>query len=149
MRDSELWIVIDGTHYDVIRTREIGYGDLHQVDVLPRGVGVGGRDEYIVSRSRKNAGKAARTRWKDMAENDPSEFKSMVGEASLVAWALGQPAGPGGAKVRSLKEWLDLYLDHPEEEWATYDGKQRDIKEVSPALRKHLGFTPKVAYRSN
>ena len=70
------------------------------------------------------AGAAAKERWRDMAENDPKEFACMVGEQTLVAWALGQNAGPGSVQVASLEEWLDLMADHPEEEWNSWDGTE-------------------------
>ena len=106
-------------------------------------------EEFLVFPDAKTAGKAARARWADMAENDPREFTCMVGESTLVAWGLGQAAGPGSAKVRSLSEWLDLHLDCPEEEFASYDGEEREVEHASNALVKELGFTPTVAYRTN
>src|SRR6185369_7834653 len=77
--------------------------------------------EFIVAESSEEAGKSARERWADMAENDPKEFTCMVGEETLVQWGLGRSAGPGSTSVCSLEEWLDLWLDTPEEEFASYD----------------------------
>jgi hypothetical protein len=84
-----------------------------------------------------------------MAENDPREFTCMVGETTLVKWGLGQMAGPGTTQVRSLEEWLDLWLTIPEEQWASYDGNELDVEYVSPALEAELSITPTVAYRHN
>ena len=72
----------------------------------------------------------------------------MIGESTLVAWALGQYAGPGSTQVCSLEEWLELWLDTPEEHFAGYDSTQRDVERVG-TLRDELGFTPTVAYRHN
>lgn len=110
---------------------------------------------YAVFKDSKEAGKAARARWEDMAKNDPKEFACMVGEKTLVAWGLGQSASPGSRQVSSLKEWLDLWLDTPEEEFAHYDGEENDVK-ISAALADEMGikrkkrdkWVPAVAYRS-
>jgi len=83
-----------------------------------------------------------------MAENDPSEFTCIVGEQTLVAWALGQPASPGNVSCSSLTEWLDLVATVPEEEWAGYDHQERTVDRVGK-LASELGYTPTVAYRSN
>lgn len=84
-----------------------------------------------------------------MVKNDPREFEALVGAETLVKWAMGESAGPGSAKVKSLKAWLDLHLNTPEEEWGTYDGNELDVTACSSTLRKAIGFTPKVAYRHN
>jgi hypothetical protein len=82
--------------------------------------------EWYLFYSREEAGEAAREYWKYMAQNDPQEFTCMVGEDTLVKWALGQYAGPGYTQVRSLDEWLDLWLDIPEEHFAAYDSAEVD-----------------------
>lgn len=134
-------IVIDGETLEVSSTRQIGYGDLWELETDD--------GDYIVSENSETAGQAARERWQEMAENDPAEFTCIVGEQTLIAWGLGQSAGPGTTKVSSLSEWLDLWLNTPEEEFASYDGSERDVEEVGTDLVDELGFTPSVAYRSN
>lgn len=134
-------IIIDGETYEVNSTRVIGYGDLVELDTDD--------GDFIVSESDETAGAAARERWAEMAENDPEEFRCIVGDESLVRWALGQSAGPGSVHVDSLSDWLDLTATVPEEEWASYDGTERDVEEVGSELLEDLGFTPTVAYRSN
>lgn len=94
---------------------------------------------FHVFEERQAAGKAARDYWRWMADNDQSEFACLVGEATLVAWALGKSAGPGGTKVSSLGEWLDLWLSTPAEHWASYDGEEREGL-VSVQLAEDLGF---------
>lgn len=138
-------IVIDGETHSLETTQALGYsdGDLWQLSSGGRGA------EYIVAIDADDAGKAARERWESMASDDPSEFTAMVGETTLVAWALGQSAGPGSTQVSSLSEWLDLWLDTPEEEWAGYDGVECEVTETGSSIRDEIGFSPSVAYRSN
>lgn len=105
--------------------------------------------EYYLAESTESAGEAARKHWEDMAENDPKEFACMVGEETLVKWGMKQWAGPGSTQVKSMDEWLDLWIDTPEEEFASYDGEEREASEADDELIKELGFTPTVAYRHN
>lgn len=86
-----------------------------------------GTRDYLFAPDWESAGRLVRSRWQEMAENDPGEFTACVGADTLVAWALGQSAGPGSAKVRSLEEWLDLAAEHPDEELASYDGNSIEI----------------------
>ena len=72
----------------------------------------------------------------------------MVGEKTLVAWGLRQYAGPGSTQVKSLEEWLDLWLDTPEEHFASCDSEEREVSRCGK-LREELGFIPTVAYRHN
>ena len=134
-------IRIDGELYHVTDTRKVGYGDLHEITTEEG-------EDFILSEDAETAGEACKERWQEMAENDPGEFAMMVGEETLVAWALNRYAGPGSTKVRNLSEWLDLVADHPEEEWAGYDGQERTVERVGK-LTSDLGFQPTVAYRCN
>lgn len=100
--------------------------------------------EWIIFASREAAGRAARAYWADLAVNDPLDFRALTGDDVLAAWALGVPAGPGSALVKSLGEWLDLWLDAPEDEFARYDGIER------AGVLEHAGQkTPCVLYRSD
>jgi hypothetical protein len=105
--------------------------------------------EFYLAPDSESAGKAARARWAEMAADDPTEFRHMVGDETLVKWALGQSAGPGNTAVRSLTEWLDLWISTPEEEWAGYDGSEAEVDRVSADVTARIGFTPTVAYRYN
>jgi len=136
-------IVIDG---EVIDGAEIGYEIAAGVHSI-----IFGDDprEYIVAESSEVAGQASRERWAEMAEHDAAEFRAMVGDEALIAWALGQYGGPGSTQVKSLDAWLDLHLDVPEEEFAGYDGEHCDVDRVGSELADELGFVPTVAYRSN
>lgn len=131
-------IQIDGEFHGIDNIQEIGEGiaELTMGDV-----------EYVVALDSETAGQAARDRWEEMARFDPAEFTAMVGEQTLCAWALGQAAGPGYSKVHSLNEWLDLWLDTPEEEWGRYEGTEVEVERVGSELAEELGFVPTVAYR--
>ena len=105
--------------------------------------------DYIVFPDADDAGAAARLYWENMAENDPSEFACMVGNSTLVAWGMRQFAGPGTTQVRSLEEWLDLWLSTPEEQWAGYDSAECEVGDVTQGAEDEIGFKPGVAYRTN
>ena len=105
--------------------------------------------DYIVFESQEAAGKAARAYWADMASNSPTEFAEMVGKDTLVAWAMGQSAGPGSTQVSSLEEWLDLYLNVPEEHFAGYNGEECDVGALTGDTEDDIGFDPAVAYRTS
>jgi hypothetical protein len=108
-------------------------------NVCDNAVDVDQRRTYTVFKDHEAAGEAARDYWKDMAENDSKEFVCIVGEETLVQWGLGQPAGPGSSSVCSLSEWLDLWLDTPEEHFAGYDGLEIDCT-ISAALAEDMGI---------
>lgn len=121
--------------------------DIHDYGYLPIVVLDDGQEWYIAEDS-DHAGREARQYWEDMADNDPEELRCIIGDDTLVKWALGEWAGPGSTKVKSLSDWLDLWLDTPEENFAGYDGTEVDVERVGK-LAEELGFTPTVAYRHN
>jgi hypothetical protein len=101
-------------------------------------------EEYYLFRDREEAGEAAREYWEDLALNDPREFTCLVGEETLIQWGLGIYAGPGSTHVKSLEEWLNLWLNAPEEHFASYDGQEREFKCKHPDWEDFS-----VAYRHN
>lgn len=103
-----------------------------------------GNQEYYLFKYTTDAGQAARDYWEDMAENDPREFRCVVGDECLVHWAMNQPFTPGNISVSNLEEWLDLWLDHPEEYWASYDSQEREFKSRHPEFDEYI-----VCYRRN
>lgn len=138
-------IVIDGEPYILESNRHLGFdADLWELEPSS-----GYSPSFIVAIDAEVAGKGARERWAEMASSDPSEFACMVGEATLVQWGMGHSAGPGSTQVTSLSDWLDLWLDTPEEEWAGYDGAECEVTETGADLIDAIGFLPTVAYRSN
>lgn len=109
-----------------------------------------GNRMWYVFQDREAAGQAAREHWEDMAFHERDEFVLMVGADNLVSWCLGEYAGPGQEKVKSLDEWFDVVADHPEEEFASYDGEER-YGTISKSLMEEIGFDSKdvVFYRHN
>jgi hypothetical protein len=120
-------IRIDGEFFDV----STSYSDTTVCD---------GSMEWHLFASTEDAGKAAREYWEDMAERDPTEFRTMVGDETLIAWALGRYAGPGHTRVASLTEWLDLWLDTPEEHFASYDGTEASVEAPTADERERMNF---------
>jgi len=109
-------VTINGESYEVSGASSLGFGSGVVLDTD------GG--EWVIFQDAEEAGKAAAGYWRDLADNDPKEFTALVGEDTLVSWALGQSAGPGSVAVNSLEEWLELVADHPEEEWGSWDGQE-------------------------
>ena len=124
-----MYITIDGEKLEVSKVYHTGYLPMLETD--------GG--EFYIAESSEEAGAAAREYWKDLAENDPEEFACIVGSETLIAWGLGRSDGPGAIGVRSLDEWLNLWLDTPAEQWASYDGQEiEDVRGPSYALLEEL-----------
>lgn len=105
--------------------------------------------EFYLALDSESAGELAADYWRDMARDDATEFRHLVGDDALVSWALGEYAGPGSTQVRSLDEWLELWVNTPEEQWASYDGVECEVERVSEDIISEIGFTPTVAYRAN
>jgi hypothetical protein len=134
-------IKIDGTEaVEIASINDYGYTNVELEDGT----------EWYLFEDIKAAGKAAREYWKDLAENDPTEFTRLVGEKTLVNWGLGRYAGPGSTKVKSLDEWLDLWLDRPEEHFAGYDGVEYEYEIEIEEGENAPDFEMKgVCYRNN
>jgi len=111
--------------------------------------------EYYLAENSEVAGEAARKYWEDIINDSPAQFAAIVGEKVLIAWALGQSAGPGSEATNSLNDWLDLTASYPAEHWAGYDGAECEAEAVDEPdpdnrdLVSELGFPPTVAYRHN
>ena len=74
--------------------------------------------ELSVFKEEEDAGQIARvTTGKNSLEMTRSTLVEVLGADTLIAWALGEEAGPGTSKVKSLNEWLDLYLESPDEHY--------------------------------
>lgn len=136
-------IVIDNEVCEVARVHYYGYLPILEL--------TDGR-EYYISETHEDAGEVARDYWEELAATDPEEFACLVGEKTLVRWALNQLAGPGSTQVRNLNEWLDLWLDTPEEQWASYDGIEIEGVKFNRHLADEIGYEsgPSVVlYRCN
>jgi hypothetical protein len=114
-------IKIDGEIYEVKK--------VHTYSSLPM-LELEDGSEYYVAESSETAGEKAREYWEDLAQDDPKEFACLVGEKTLIAWGLGQSAGPGSTHTRGLNDWLDLWLNTPEEHFASYDSQERECEAV-------------------
>ena len=132
-------IKIDGEFYEVDNV--LDYGHLPMIEV--------GDMEFYLAEDSEVAGKVARTYWEGMANDDPAELTAILGSECLVAWGLGESYAPGSIGVDSLQDWLDLWLDTPEEQWASYDSMELDVDVCGRQLSEELGFVPTVAYRHN
>jgi len=138
--EQGVYITIDGERLEVLEVHDYSYLSIVETD---------DGCEYYVARDSEHAGEQAAQYWRDMAENDKAEFRCIVGDDSLIAWALGDWGGPGGTKTTSLEEWFDLTAEYPEEQWASWDGRERSVDESSQELQDELDFEPTVAYRYN
>ncbi len=116
-------IKIDGEIYEVRKVHS-NHGYLPMVVLEDN-------SEYYLAESTEAAGEKAREYWEDLAQDDPTEFACLVGEKTLVQWGMGHHAGPGSTQVKSLQEWLDLWLKTPEEQFASYDSAERECKLVT------------------
>ncbi len=132
-------IEINGECLTVENVRDFGWSMIELED---------GTDWYIFQDS-EDAGEEARKYWEDLARDDPKEFTCIVGEENLINWGLGISSGPGSTAVKSLEDWLDLWLDTPEEQWASYDGCEVDCR-ISKNLQRELLLENRcVCYRHN
>ena len=141
-KENDMFLVIDGERFEVVGVDAGSYLPMVELD--------DGREFYL-ARDSEEAGKAAREYWEDLARDDPEEFAELVGTETLVAWALAQWGGPGSTKVTSLENWLNLWLDTPEEGWARYDGIEVEVDELGEKLADELGWEKDgcVGYRWN
>ena len=100
--------------------------------------------ELFLFKNEEDAGQCARDYWEDYIDGETSEeIVAILGADTLIAWALGREAGPGSSKVKNLNEWLDLYLDAPEEH---FDSGPYQIELVAENIEEIIGFKPTVAY---
>lgn len=141
-KSDEPYITIQGYESAEITGKyDIGFGDGVQLET--------DEGDFIVFQNQREAGKAAREYWVELMESDPEEFRTLVGDENLISWALGRPSGPGAQKTNTLEEWFDLWLNNPEEQWAGYDGEEREVEALTSEAKADIGFVPRVAYRTN
>ena len=86
-------------------------------------------EDIVLFKSREDAGQYVRDYWEDYIDSESSD-------------EVGRLAGPGSVKVRSLQEWLDLYLDVPEEHFE----EEYSVEAIGENLVEILGFKPVVAF---
>lgn len=133
-------LTFDGETSEVEEVRDSGWGEGFEVELSEH------PGEWIVFADAEAAGEAAREYWQEMADHDPTELRAIVGDEALIEWALGNWYAVGSTAVSSLTEWLDLWLDVPEEEFARYDGNEWE----GNLLNVETGETCEVVlYRTN
>ena len=99
--------------------------------------------EIYVFKNEEDAGQCARDYWEDYIDSySNEEIVAILGAETLISWALGRAAGPGTSKVKSLKEWLDLYIDAPEEHFE----EEYEVEAIGQNLVETFGFKPAVAF---
>lgn len=130
-------ITINGTEYEVRRVNTGGY--------LPNVELEDGTDWYVAESS-ETAGQAARKYWQDMKDDDPKEFRCIIGDERLIQWACGESDSFG---ISGFDDFLDAVERVPEEEFATYDGHEQEVTAADENMVDELGFMPAVAYRHN
>ena len=97
----------------------------------------------MLFKTREDAGQYVRDYWEDYVDSEsPEEVMAILGAETLISWALGRSAGPGTSKVNNLKEWLDLYVDTPEEHFE----EEYEIDAIASNLVEILGFKPEAAF---
>src|SRR6056297_1101453 len=141
---SELLIVIDNEVTEVTGIHDNGFGGFC--------IDCDNGAEYQVFSDHDAAGKAAKEYWEDMKDNDKEEFKCLVGTDNILAWAMGEYAGSGSNQVNSMEDWFDLWLDTPEEQWASYDGEEIEGAAFNKNFENETGFDDRdfiVFYRCN
>lgn len=131
-RENELVRFSNGLEVSIIDSHDMDGEFVYEISVGPE-------MRYTIAESSEKAGEAAKSYWKWLAENDHAEFVELVGSDTLSKWAVGLPAGPGSTKVTSFEEWLDLWLDIPEEHWAGWDGKET-VLEISAKLAEKFSI---------
>ena len=131
---------IEGERFFTVSEDDVSTNGIGGIAELPTG---SYGTELHLFKDEEEAGGYARDYWKDFIEGDRESAIEILGAKTLMAWALGYPAGPGTTQVRSLEEWLDLYKDAPDEhfEYGPYD-----IEAIGENLVEILGFKPTVAY---
>ena len=133
---------IDGSNFYTMREDDWHGHDIG-VQVEVSGSHFPGVTDFYLFESMEDAGEYARDYWRDYFESDPDSAVEMIGAKTLIAWALGQSAGPGSSKVCSLDEWLDLYRDAPEEH---FEDGPFDIAAIGTNLVEKFGFKPTIAF---
>ena len=99
--------------------------------------------DILLFKTREDAGEYARQYWADYIDHESSEeVVNLLGAETLISWALGKLAGPGSEKVRNLEEWLDLYIDTPDEHFE----EEYEIEAIGKNIVEKLGFKPEAAF---
>ena len=132
---------IDGEEFFVVSEDGVGSNDVGGTIEIPTRQY---SSELYLFKDEEEAGQFARDYWEDYIDHESSEdIVEMLHAETLVSWALGKLAGPGSSKVRNLEEWLDLYLEAPDEH---FELGPFEIEAIGENIVEKLGFKPTVAY---
>ena len=131
---------IEGSRFFTVSEDDVATNGIGGVAELPTG---NYGTELHLFKNEEQAGEYARDYWRDFIDGDPDTAVEILGAKNLIRWALGQFAGPGTTQVRSLEEWLDLYLDAPDEH---FEYGPFEIEAIGENLVEKLGFRPTIAY---
>jgi hypothetical protein len=99
--------------------------------------------ELHLFKNMEQAGKDARDYWEEYVHGDRQMAIELLGVDTLMSWAYGELGGPGSVKVKNLEDWLDLYLENPDEH---FESGPFDIELIGENIVEELGFKPTVAY---
>jgi len=106
-------------------------GEVYEVDKVYKGGQLPllecGKMEFYVAADSEEAGEAAADYWRDMAKNDKKEFRCIIGDKRLLQWVMGESDSFG---ISSLEEFYEVTATVPEEQWAGYDGQEREVEAI-------------------
>ena len=132
---------IDGEEFFVVSEEDVRSNEVGGTVEVPRGAHT---TEIYLFKDEKEAGQFARDYWEEYIDHEsPEDIVCMMGAETLVSWALGKLAGPGSVKVRNLEEWLDLYLEAPDEH---FELGPFEIEAIGENIVEKLGFKPEAAF---
>ncbi len=103
-------------------------------------------NKYYIFMNNDDAGETAREYYAEMADKCPDEILSMVGVRALIEWSRGCSYAAGCIGVSSLDEWLDLWLNNPEEHFAC-DGVEINIEKMNKNMQEEFCGLECVAYK--
>ena len=93
------------------------------------------RNYYNFFTSRKEAGEISHKIYEDMSIEEPEEFANEIGLPALIAWGKRESYAKGSVAVKSLTEWLDLFLKDPSDYW----GIEFKVTKMNKHMRKIFG----------
>jgi len=92
-----------------------------------------------------DAGEYAKSYYENMIMTSKDDFICIVGRDALVDWALGFYNNG----FCSVDEWLDDWLNKPEDHWASYDNEEVEITRMNKHMKEEMDSTSCVMYRFN
>ena len=142
-----MFVQIQDRQYQV---KEIKEGHALPLVVLDDG------HEFFIGSSPEDAGEAAARYYWNLVDQDPHKLRQLIGDETLINWAMGKESGPVGRHEKSatsLQEWIEKIVKrHPDVEFGHYVGSEVRVG-VSGDLARRLGIDPEdkviVGYCNN